>query len=58
MRIGTVLIVSGISVTVLIDDLNIRLKCQVTGDIIVKPKDIVLVEMLPGRLTGMIIGVM
>lgn len=58
MRIGTVLIVSGISVTVLIDDLNIRLKCQVIDNIIVKPMDIVLVEILPGRLTGMIIGVM
>ena len=58
MRIGTVLIASGISATVFIDDLNIRLKCQITGNITVRPKDTVLVELLPGGLTGMIIGVM
>ncbi len=58
MRIGTVLIVSDSGATVLIDDLNIRLKCQIITNITVKPKDSVLVELLPGGLSGIIIGVM
>lgn len=58
MRIGTVLIASGRDATVYIDDLDIRLKCQVVENIIVKVNDSVVVEMLPGGLNGVIIGVM
>ena len=58
MRIGTVLIASGRDATVYIDDLDIRLKCQVVENIIVEVNDSVVVEMLPGGLNGVIIGVM
>lgn len=58
MRIGTVLIASGRDATVYIDDLDIRLKCQVVENIIVKVNDSVVVEMLPGGLNGVIIGEM
>ncbi len=58
MRIGTVLIASGRDATVYIDDLDIRLKCQVVENITVKVNDSVVVELLPGGLNGVIIGVM
>lgn len=58
MRIGTVLIASGRDATVYIDDLDIRLECQVVENITVKVNDSVVVEMLPGGLNGVIIGVM
>lgn len=58
MRIGKVLIASGEEATVYIDDLDIRLKCQVVENITVKVNDSVVVELLPGGLNGVIIGVM
>lgn len=58
MRIGTVLIASGRDATVYIDDLDIRLKCQLVENITVKVNDSVVVELLPGGLNGVIIGVM
>lgn len=58
MRIGTVLIASRAEATVYIDDLDIRVKCQMIENITVKENDSVLVEMLPGDLHGVIIGVM
>lgn len=58
MRIGTVLIVNETSATVYIDDLDIRMKCQIAEHIEVKENDSVLVEILPGGLNGVIIGVM
>lgn len=58
MRIGTVLIASETEATVSIDDLEIRLKCRMLENITVKENDNVLVELLPGGLSGVIIGVM
>lgn len=58
MRIGTVLNVSGADATVYIDDLDIRVKCQMVGDIVVKVNDSVVVELFPGGINGVIIGVM
>lgn len=58
MRIGTVLIASEAEAAVYIDDLDIRVKCQIVKNIIVKANDTVAVELLPGDLNGVIIGVM
>lgn len=58
MRIGTVLIVSGVDATVYIDDLDIRVKCQVVENITVKVNDSVVVELFSGGINGVIIGVM
>lgn len=58
MRIGTVLIVSEVEAVVYIDDLDIRVKCQIVKNIIVKVNDMVAVELLPGGLSGVIIGVL
>ena len=58
MRIGTVLITSKSEATVYIDDLDIRLKCKMIENITVEVNDSVLVELLPGNLNGVIIGVM
>ena len=58
MRIGTVLIASETEATVYIDDLDIRMKCRMIENITVNVNDNVLVELLPGELNGVIIGVM
>ena len=58
MRIGTVLIASETEATVYIDDLDIRMKCRILENISVKENDSVVVELLPGGLNGVIIGVM
>ena len=58
MRIGTVLSASGTEATVYIDDLDIRVKCQMIENITVKENDSVVVELLSGCLNGVIIGVM
>lgn len=58
MRIGTVLIASEAEAAVYIDDLDIRVKCQIVKNISVKANDTVAVELLPGDLNGVIIGVM
>ncbi len=58
MRIGTVLVPAETSVTVSIDDLGIRIKCELIRGVTVKENDRVLVELLPGGLKGVIIGVM
>lgn len=58
MRIGTVLIVYEVEAVVYIDDLDIRVKCQIVENIIVKVNDMVAVELLPGGLSGVIIGVL
>ncbi len=58
MRIGTVLVPAETSVTVSIDDLGIRIKCEMIRGVTVKENDCVLVELLPGGLKGVIIGVM
>lgn len=58
MRIGKVLIASGEEATVYIDDLDIRVKCKLVENVTVKINDSVVVELLPGGLKGVIIGVM
>ena len=58
MRIGTVLIASDTSATVLIEDLGIRMKCQIIKGIAVKVNDRALVEFTIGDSKGVIIGVM
>lgn len=58
MRIGTVMSASGAEATVYIDDLDIRVKCQMLENIAVKENDSVVVELLPGGFNGVIIGVM
>lgn len=58
MRIGTVLIASETEATVYIDDLDIRMKCRMLENIAVRENDSVVVELLPGGLNGVIIGVM
>ena len=52
------MIASETEATVSIDDLEIRLKCRMLENITVKENDNVLVELLPGGLSGVIIGVM
>ena len=49
---------SGAEATVYIDDLDIRVKCQMLENISVRENDSVVVELLPGGLNGVIIGVM
>ena len=58
MRIGTVLIASETSATVYIEDLDIRKKCRMVKNVTVRVNDSVVVELLPGGLNGLIIGVM
>lgn len=58
MRIGTVLIASETSATVYIEDLDIRMKCRMVKNVIVRVNDSVVVELLPGGMNGLIIGVM
>lgn len=58
MRIGTVLIASEISATVYIEDLDIRMKCRMVKNVTVRVNDSVVVELLPGGINGLIIGVM
>lgn len=58
MRIGTVLTASGREATVYIDDLDIRVKCQIVKGVTVKVNDGVAVELLSGCTNGVIIGVM
>lgn len=58
MRIGTVLTASETSATVYIEDLDIRMKCRIVKDTTVKVNDSVVVELLPGGVNGLIIGVM
>ena len=48
MRIGTVLVPAETSVTVSIDDLGIRIKCELIRGVTVKENDLVLVELLRG----------
>lgn len=58
MRIGTVLIASETSATVYIEDLDIRMKCRMVKNVTVRVNDSVVVELLPGGINGLIIGVM
>lgn len=58
MRIGQVLAVSGEIATVFIDELEIRVKCQIVKNVAIVANDIVLVELFPGGVNGVIIGVM
>lgn len=58
MRIGTVLTASGRKATVYIDDLDIRVKCQIVKGVTVKVNDGVAVELFAGCTNGVIIGVM
>ena len=58
MRIGQVLAVSGEIATVFIDEVEIRVKCQIVKNVTVVSNDIVLVELFPGGVNGVIIGVM
>lgn len=58
MRIGTVLTASGREAMVYLDDLDIRVKCQIVKGITVKVNDRVAVELYSGCVNGVIIGVM
>ena len=58
MRIGTVLIVQESDAKVYIDDLDIRMNCRIIGNMTVRVNDSVLVELFPGGLHGVIVGVM
>lgn len=59
MRIGTVLRKLGdTDAVVFIDDLEVQIKCQVASGIEVRQNDSVVIELLPGGLSGVIIGVM